>query len=73
MVLFEEADKTGWAEVRACLDDDNLGSAVRAILRAYQRSDRATVRMEAERLLAGLPDNLWAARDLLRRLRDVGL
>jgi hypothetical protein len=34
--------------------------------------DHAEVRVQARRLIVGLPHDYSAVRDLLRRLRDVG-
>ena len=65
-------DLAGWAEMRAWQDDDRLGGYVRQLLRAYERGDRSEVRVQAMRLVTDVPADLSAARNLLRRLRDVG-
>jgi hypothetical protein len=70
---FGERDLAGWAELRAWQDDDRLGASVRRLRTAYQHGDRAEVRANALRLLVDVPDDYSAARDLLRRLRDVGV
>jgi hypothetical protein len=67
-----EQDLAGWAELRAWQDDDHLGVYVRLLRTAYERGDRSEVRAQAMRLLVDVPRDLSAARNLLRRLRDVG-
>jgi hypothetical protein len=69
---FGERDLAGWAELRAWQDDDRLGGSVRRLRTAYQHRDHAEVRANARRLLLDVPRDYSAARDLLRRLRDVG-
>jgi hypothetical protein len=69
---FGERDLAGWAELRAWQDDDHLGASVRRLRTAYQHDDRAAVRASALRLLIDVPHDYSVARDLLRRLRDVG-
>ena len=69
---FGEGDLAGWAELRAWQDDDRLGATIRRLRTAYQHGDRADVRANALRLLVDVPNDYSAARDLLRRLRDVG-
>jgi hypothetical protein len=69
---FGERDLAGWAELRAWQDDDRLGVYVRRLRTAYEHRDRAVVRVHALRLLIDVPHDYSAARDLLRRLRDVG-
>jgi hypothetical protein len=67
-----EQDLAGWAELRAWQDDNRSGAHIRLLLKAYQRDDRPAVRAQAMRLLAEVPPDFSAARNLLRRLRDVG-
>jgi hypothetical protein len=67
-----ERDLAGWAELRAFRDDDRLGAHVRLLLNAHARHDPSTVRAQASRLLAQVPPDFSAARNLLRRLRDIG-
>jgi hypothetical protein len=67
-----ERDLAGWAELRAWQDDDQLGVHVRRLRTAYEHSDREEVRVQALRLLIDVPHDYAAARDLLRRLRDIG-
>jgi len=69
---FGERDLAGWAELRAWQDDDRLGVYIRRLRMAFERGDRAEVRAQALRLLSHVPHDYSAARDLLRRLRDVG-
>ena len=69
---LSERDLAGWAELRAWQDDDRLGAHVRRLRTAYEHSDREEVRVHALGLLVALPHDYSAARDLLRRLRDVG-
>ena len=69
---FGERDLAGWAELRAWQDDDRLGVYIRRLRMAFERGDRAEVRAQAPRLLSHVPHDYSAARDLLRRLRDVG-
>jgi hypothetical protein len=69
---FGEQDVAGLAELRAWQDDDRLGVYVRLLLTAYERRDRSEVRAQAMRLLVDVPRDFSAARNLLRRLRDVG-
>jgi hypothetical protein len=69
---FGERDLAGWAELRAWQDDDRLGVYIRRLRTAFERGDRAEVRAQALRLLSDVPYDYSAARDLLRRLRDVG-
>jgi hypothetical protein len=68
----DEQDHAGWAELRAWQDDDRVGVDVRLLRTAYGQGDRARVRAQARRLLIDVPQDLAAARNLLRRLRDVG-
>jgi hypothetical protein len=65
-------DQAGWAELRAWQDDDRLGVYVRLLRTAFERDDRSAVRAQATRLLVDIPVDHTAARNLLRRLRDVG-
>jgi hypothetical protein len=67
-----DQDLAGWAELRAWQDDDRLGVHVRLLVNAYERDQRSTVRVQAMRLLVDVPLDFSAARNLLRRLRDVG-
>jgi hypothetical protein len=67
-----EQDLAGWAELRSWQDDDRLGVYVRLLLTAYERNNRTAVRTQALRLLVDVPPDFSAARNLLRRLRDVG-
>ena len=67
-----ERDLAGWAELRAWQDDDRLGVHVRRLRIAYEQRERAQVRVQALRLLIDVPHDYAAARDLLRRLRDIG-
>jgi hypothetical protein len=69
---FSEEDLAGWAELHAWQDDDRLGVYVRRLRTGYEHGDREEVRIHALRLLIDLPHDYSAARDLLRRLRDVG-
>jgi hypothetical protein len=69
---FGEQDLAGWAELRSWQDDDRLGVYVRLLLTAYERNNRTAVRTQALRLLVDVPPDFSAARNLLRRLRDVG-
>jgi len=69
---FGERDRAGWAELPASQDDDRLGVYVRRLRSAYEHGDRSEVRAQALRLLIDVPYDYSAARDLLRRLRDVG-
>ena len=68
----DEQDLAGWAELRAFQDDDRLGVHVRLLLNAYQRPDPSAVRSQAAQLLVHVPPDFPAARNLLRRLRDIG-
>jgi hypothetical protein len=67
-----EQDRAGWAELRSWRDDDRVGVYVRLLLTAYDRDNRPAVRAQARRLLVDVPPDSSAARNLLRRLRDVG-
>ncbi len=67
-----EQDLAGWAELRAFQDDDRLGVHVRLLVNAYERQDLSVVRAQATRLLKDVPPDFSAARNLLRRLRDIG-
>ena len=62
----------GWAELRPLQDDDRLGVHIRRLRTAFDRGDRAEVRAQALRLMGDVPHDYSAARNLLRRLRDVG-
>jgi hypothetical protein len=67
-----EEDLAGRAELRAWQDDDRSGGHVRLLLNAYHRDDWPAVRAQATRLLAEVPPDFSATRNLLRRLRDIG-
>jgi hypothetical protein len=67
-----DQDLAGWAELRAWQDDDHLGVYVRRLWTAHELGNRFDVRALALRLLINVPHDYLAARDLLRRLRDVG-
>jgi hypothetical protein len=67
-----ERDPAGWVELRAWQDDDRLGGYVRRLVTAYEHGDREKVRIQALHLLIDLPHDHSAARDLHRRLRDIG-
>jgi len=49
-----------------------LGWYVRQLVTAHEHGDHEKVRVWALRLLVDLPHDYSAARDLLRRLRDLG-
>jgi len=66
-----ERDLAGWAELRAWQDDDRLGVHIRRLRGAYAAGDHAAVRAAARHLIVDLPREYAAARDLLRRLRDL--
>jgi hypothetical protein len=66
-----QAGHGGLGRARALQDDDRLGVHVRRLRTAFEHGDREEVRAKALGLLRGVPHDA-AARDLLRRLRDVG-
>jgi len=67
-----EDDLAGWAQLRAFQDDDRLGVHVRLLLDARLRHDLSAVRAQAAHLLVHSPRDFQAARNQLRRLRDIG-
>jgi hypothetical protein len=65
-------DQGAWAELRTKRDDSGLGTYVRLLLNAFERSDQAGVRAQSQRLLLDWPLDLAVSRALLVRLKDVG-